>query len=168
MYAGHVALATLAKARRPRIPIALLVPVAFAPDWIEWVLKGFGNENRMWSHSLVSVAIGSCVVAFVYWAATRQAGDSVVVALTYLSHWGADFITGIKPTWPGGPWVGLMLYDHAIGDVIVECGLIVLCWLAYRRSLPAVSRGRAIALLVPLGLIAMQIGFAAIQNPTLG
>src|SRR4051812_11176780 len=33
VYAGHAALAMFAKGVRPRISLALLVPVAFAPDW---------------------------------------------------------------------------------------------------------------------------------------
>lgn len=168
MYAGHAALALLAKGKRPRIPIAVLVPVAFAPDWIEWVLQGFGIEYRMWSHSLVSVAIGATVLAGLYWLATRAGTDALVVALTYCSHWPADYITGFKPTWPGGPWVGLLLYRNPLTDVVLECALIVACWFVYRASLPAVSRRRAIAFLVPLGLVGMQIGFAAMQSPNLG
>ena len=167
MYAGHAALATLAKGRRPRIPIALLVPVAFAPDWIEWFADACGWHDRALSHSLVSVGIGATLVALIYWAARGNAGDAFVVWLTYASHWPADFITGIKPTWPGGPDVGLLLYAHPLADVVVECVLIVLCWLYYRRSLPDVSRRRAIVWLVPLGLIAMQIAYGAVSDPGL-
>lgn len=167
MYAGHAALATLAKARRPRIPIGVLVPIAFAPDWIECLADALGHYNKILSHSLVSVAIGSTLVALVYWALTRERGDAFVVWLTYVSHWVADFITGIKPTWPGGPQVGLMLYDHPLGDLLLETVLIIVCWLVYRRSLPAESRRRSILWLGPLGLIGMQIVFEALSDPTL-
>ncbi|HXT16250.1 MAG TPA: hypothetical protein VN706_11510 [Gemmatimonadaceae bacterium] len=166
MYAGHAALATLAKGRRPRIPIALLVPIAFAPDWIEWIADALGHHNRMISHSLVSVAIGATTVGVLYWIFTHSAADAFGVWLTYASHWPADFITGIKPTWPGGPMVGLMLYDHPMGDVVVESVLIVLCWLYYRRSLPIEARPRAIAWLIPFGLIGMQLAFGAISDPS--
>ena len=163
MYVGHAALATLAKGRRPRIPIALLVPVAFAPDWVEWIADAFGDHNRVLSHSLVSVGIGATVVALVYWLTSRSAVDAAVLWLTYASHWPADFITGMKPTWPGGPTVGLMLYDHALWDVIVESVLVVLCWLYYRRSIPLEARRRSVVFLIPLGMIGMQILFGAVS-----
>ena len=164
MYAGHAALALVAKARRPRIAIALLVPIAFAPDWIEWVAGAMGYHNRELSHSLVSVGVGATLLALVWWLATRVAADAVVVWLTYASHWPADYVTGLKPTWPGGPMVGLLLYTRPTIDMWLESVLIVVCWIVYRQSLPSPVRRRAILVLVPLGLIAMQIGFEATQE----
>lgn len=163
MYAGHAALALLAKAKRPRVPIALLVPIAFAPDWIEWIADALGHHDRAISHSLVSVGIGASLTALIYWLTTRQRADAAIVWLTYVSHWPADFITGLKPTWPGGPMVGLLLYTHPVWDALLECALVVACWLAYRRTLAARTRRRAILLLIPLGLIGMQIAFEAVQ-----
>lgn len=168
MYVGHAALAMLAKAKRPRLAMALLVPVAFAPDWLKWIFEEMGHANREISHSLVSVGAGATLVALCYFAWTRAAGDAAVLWLVYASHWPADYITGIKPTWPGGPEVGLLLYAHPIADIILESVLAVACWLWYRRSLPAVARQRAIAVLIPLGLIGMQIIFEAIQSPNIG
>ena len=167
MYAGHAALATLAKGARPRVPIALLVPVAFAPDWIEWFFDAIGHKNREISHSLVSVAIGATLVALVYLLATRQRLDAAAVWLTYVSHWPADYITGLKPTWPGGPTVGLYLYARPFQEFCVEAVVVIVCWFAYRRSLPLQARHRAVGLLIPIGLIAMQIAFLAVSNPSL-
>jgi membrane-bound metal-dependent hydrolase YbcI (DUF457 family) len=163
VYAGHAALALLAKAKRPRVPIALLVPIAFAPDWIEWIADALGHHDRAISHSLVSVGIGASLTALIYWLTTRQRADASIVWLTYVSHWPADFITGLKPTWPGGPMVGLLLYTHPVWDALLECALVVACWLAYRRTLAARTQRRAILLLIPLGLIGMQIAFEAVQ-----
>jgi len=164
VYAGHAALALLAKGIRPRISLAVLVPVAFGPDWIEWMLSATGHETRVLSHSLVSVAICATVVALVYWGFTRSTVDACVIWLTYASHWPADFITGIKPTWPGGPDVGLLIYDNPVLDVLVESTVVVLCWLVYRRSLPRENRNRRLSYLIPVGLCAMQVGFHAIQT----
>jgi hypothetical protein len=157
----------LAKSARPRIPMALLVPVAFAPDWIEWFFDPTGHRNREISHSLVSIGIGATIFAFGYLLATGDRISAGVVWLTYASHWPADFITGLKPTWPGGPMVGLFLYRHPIADTIVESLIVLACWLAYRASLPPASRNRAVGFLVPIGLIAMQIAFFATTNPAL-
>jgi membrane-bound metal-dependent hydrolase YbcI (DUF457 family) len=161
VYAGHAALALFAKAKRPRVPIALLVPIAFGPDWIEWIAGALGHHNRAISHSLVSVGVGGCLAALFYWLTTRQLADAAVVGLTYVSHWPADFITGLKPTWPGGPMVGLLLYTHPVWDALLESVLVVACWLAYRRTLVTPTRRRAILLLIPLGLVGMQIAFEA-------
>lgn len=166
MYAGHAAIALFVKGVRPRIPLAVLVPVAFAPDWIEWVAEAMGQHNRNISHSLVSVGLGALVVGVLYWAVRRAPGDAVWVALAYASHWPADFITGIKPTWPGGPQVGLLLYMHPVADVALETVVVLVCSAVYWRSLPETGRRKA-AVLVPAGLIAMQIGFAAIQDPAI-
>ena len=124
--------------------MALLVPVAFAPDWIAWFFDATGHRNREISHSFLSIGIGATIVGLAYLLAARDSKDAMVVWLTYVSHWPADFITGLKPTWPGGPTVGLNLYTRPVVDVIIEFILIALCWLAYRRSLPAVARGRAV------------------------
>ncbi len=165
MYAGHVALAMLAKGVRPRVPLAVLVPVAFAPDWIEWILAVFGRQNRQLSHSIVSVVIGATVVAALYWLVSRAPWDAAIVWLTYVSHWPADFITGFKPTWPGGPIVGLGLYGDPVADVAVEWSLILICWFVYRRSLPPKGYSAKVGWLMPAGLMAMQIAFYAIQMP---
>jgi len=167
VYAGHAALALLAKAKRPRVPLILLVPVAFAPDWIEWVFTGFGHRNQELSHSLVSVGIGATLVALIYGAARREWGDALAVWLTYVSHWGADFFTGLKPTWPGGPSVGLYLYSKPVVDAALEFTVIALSWLAYRAALPTVSRQRAINWLIPLGLVGMHIAFLVATSPVL-
>ena len=147
--------------------MALLVPVAFAPDWIEWFFDAVGHRNREISHSLVSVGIGATLVALAYLLATRQRADAAAVWLTYASHWPADYITGLKPTWPGGPTVGLYLYARPIPEFFVEAVVIIVCWFAYRRSLPVAARHRSVGLLIPVGLIAMQIAFLAVSDPSL-
>jgi hypothetical protein len=71
-----------------------------------------------------------------------------------VSHVLADYVTGLKPTWPGGPAIGLELYSHPLGDLAVETGLLALGWLLYRRSLPPESRSSCLtwALLLLLGV----------------
>jgi hypothetical protein len=167
VYAGHAALALLAKSRRPRIPLAVLIPVAFAPDWIEWIFSAAGLRNQEISHSLVSIGIGATLVALVYGVSQRDWSGALIVWLTYVSHWAADFFTGLKPTWPGGPTVGLYLYKTPVADAAIEFAVIAVCWFAYRRSLPAPSRQRAMGWLVPLGLVAMHVAFLFATNPAL-
>jgi hypothetical protein len=44
-----------------------------------------------------------------------------------------DWVTGHKPTWPGGPKIGLQLYDHAVADFIAEGLAIAVGTLLYTR-----------------------------------
>jgi hypothetical protein len=63
--------------------------------------------------------------------------------LTYVLHWPADFITGHKPTWPGGPIVGLDLYTHTKLVWVVDLAAFGLGWLIYRgRDWSALSSNR--------------------------
>ncbi|MEP6494443.1 MAG: hypothetical protein ABJF01_17295 [bacterium] len=155
--------------------IVLLLPVAFAPDVVEGVFAAFGDHNRVLSHSLVSVAIGATLVAIAYGVRHRQTGamsEALVLWFLYVSHWPADFITGIKPTWPGGPEVGLLLYDHAVADALLESVIVVICWLVLRRAAVHVRTGsfaaavdrRLVTAVVPIFLIAAQITFDVIQG----
>lgn len=175
MYAGHAAIALYAKSRRTRISLALLVPVAFAPDWIEWVLSvpaGVVTErDRFLSHALVSVVPCAIAVALVYWLvagrrdASPRLADAAAVCCVYLSHWCADFITGIKPTWSGGPMVGLAFYSHPWWDAALECALVLGCWWEYRRSLPPPSRLREIGWVIPGSLVVLELISAFLQQP---
>ena len=166
MYAGHAGLALFATSRRPRVPIAVLVPVAFAPDWIQWTLGALGiTQNTSISHSLVSVLLGATVIGAAYWGVARSFAAGAIVWLTYLSHWPADFITAVKPIWPNGRELGLNLYQHPMLDVVVESLFVVVCWIAYHRSLTTEARARRTVWLIPVGLVALQIGFMLIQMP---
>jgi len=166
VYAGHAGLALFATSRRPRVPIALLVPVAFAPDWIEWTLGALGiTQNPSISHSLVSMLLGATVIAAAYWGIARSFAAAAIVWLTYLSHWPADFVTAVKPIWPNGREFGLSLYQRPVLDVILESLIVVACWVAYQRSLSAEARSRRTGWIIPVGLVALQIGFMVIQMP---
>jgi len=167
MYAGHAAIALGAKAKRPQVPLALLVPAAFGPDWIEWIFAGFGHRNQEISHSLISVAVGATFLSLIYGAWRQDWGGASAVWLTYALHWPADFLTGRKPTWPGGPTVGLYYYTKPLVDLRIELMLIALCWIAYNRSLSPEARERAIKWLVPTGLVAMHLAFLYATNPAL-
>jgi hypothetical protein len=167
VYAGHAALALVAKAKRPRVPLALLVPVAFFPDWIEWVITGFGPRNQEISHSLVSIAIGSTAFALAYGLWRKDWSGALAVWITYVAHWAADFFTGLKPTWPGGPTVGLYLYTKPAADAALEFAVIAVCWMIYRKSLPREARQRWIAWLIPVGLVGLHIAFLIVTTPVL-
>jgi membrane-bound metal-dependent hydrolase YbcI (DUF457 family) len=168
LFAGHTGLALLAKAARPRIPLVVLLPVAYAPDIIESMFDLLGQHNRELSHSLVSVGFGATIIALIYLVTLRAKADAFVLWLAYVSHWPADFITGTKPTWPGGPDVGLQFYERPVADAAIECAVVILCWIIYRRAMlrtqtPAAAQ-RMTTVLAPIGLILAQIVFDYVQH----
>ncbi|HEX3865419.1 MAG TPA: hypothetical protein VHV78_01660 [Gemmatimonadaceae bacterium] len=149
-----------AKAARRRVPALLLLVAAFAPDVVQMIFDVVHRESREISHSLVSVAIGATLLSLGYWLFARaRAADALAVWMVYALHWPADFITGLKPTWPGGPLVGRFLYAQPARDAAVECALILICWVGYWLSLPPSGRARPTTLALPWILIALQLGF---------
>lgn len=166
MYAGHAAIALYTKARRPRLALPLLVVVAYAPDWIEWLIDASGASyptSSLYSHSIPSVLLGSSVVAAVSLLLGVERADALALWLLYVSHWVADFFTGMKPTWPGGPLIGMHLYDRPLVDFVMETLVVAAAWIAYRRSLPPTPR-RGVAVLIPAGLLVFQVGFLVIMQ----
>jgi hypothetical protein len=132
MRVGHVGFALVARRVRPRIPLWLLLVAAYGPDIVQIGLWPFRQYDTALSHSWLAVALGATLVAGSYFLARRSAADAIAIWLTYLSHWPADFVTGTKPTWPGGPQVGLMLYDRPVLSWVVELSVLAVCWWFYQ------------------------------------
>ena len=132
MRIGHAGFALVAKAFRPRVPLLVLVIAAYGPDIIEIGLWPFHIHNTEYSHSIISVAFFATVCAGIWFWISRSTGSSVTIWLIYASHWCADFFTGHKPTWPGGPTVGLDLYRFPVGEMVAELVVVLVCWLVYR------------------------------------
>ena len=167
MYTGHAAFATLVKGRRPRLPMALLVPVAYGPDWVDMLTHIVHRPNPELSHSIVSVAFCSVMVTLFVMPFLDSAVDALIVGGTYVSHWLLDCVTGLKPTWPGGPSVGMHFYTHMYRDFVLESTIVVACWLVYRASLRDDVRNSLAAYAMPLGLIALQAAFTFVRAPSL-
>jgi hypothetical protein len=155
MYIGHLGFALAGKGLRCNAPLWLLVVATQGCDWVQAVacVAAPAGTSAMWSHSIPVVAALAAALSL---ASYLLAGDRGVAALTgavAVSHVLADYVTGLKPTWPGGPTIGLDLYSHPLGDLAVETAVLVLGWLLYRRSLPPESRSSrlTLALLVVLG-----------------
>jgi hypothetical protein len=156
---GHTAVALAVKRARPSIPLATLIAAAYGPDVIEITLLALGRwakvQAAFGSHSIPSVALGASIVGLVYGLWRRDAAGAALLAVTYASHWAADLFTGTgKPTWGGGPTLGLSLYEHPILDFVIESALLLAAWLLLwpardrRRSAPLARAAAPIALVV--------------------
>lgn len=139
MRLGHAGVALAAKSFSPRVPLWFLLGAAYGPDIVELTFRVFGQYNTEISHSLVSVGVCATLVSAGYAIWQRDLSGAVAVWLTYVLHWPADFITGHKPTWPGGPIVGLDFYTHRKLVWIVDLAALGAGWLIYRARTRAAS-----------------------------
>jgi membrane-bound metal-dependent hydrolase YbcI (DUF457 family) len=160
MYIGHVGAALAAKRVRRSIGLLVLLVATYAPDWIDTGLcvAGAYNPEGMLSHSIPAIALFAALGFAVYATATRDWRAALVVAAVILSHMFLDWITGYKPTWPGGPMIGLRFYDHPIADFIAEGIVIVIGALLYTQTLPPRKRPWIDASAMVGALLLLQLG----------
>jgi len=143
MFVGHLAVALGAKKVEPTLPLSATVAAAFALDlvWPILLLAGieivrvnpgdtaFTNlafESYPWTHSLLMVliwSIAACLVGRLLFS-TWRAG--LVMGGLVLSHWLLDWVTHRPdlPLWPGGPLLGLGLWNSIPGTIVVEGALL--------------------------------------------
>lgn len=159
MYIGHVGVALAAKRMRVSIGLLALLVATYAPDWVDsgLCLAGGYSPREMLSHSIPAVLFFAVMGFAAYTLITRDRVAGVIIAGVILSHLFLDWITGSKPTWPGGPMIGLQLYSHPIADFFAEGVVIVAGALVYVRTLPP-RRRPWLDLSIMLGaLLALQL-----------
>ncbi|HJQ10367.1 MAG TPA: metal-dependent hydrolase [Gemmatimonadaceae bacterium] len=159
MYIGHVGVALAAKRMRVGIGLLALLIATYTPDWIDAAvcLAGGYGPREMLSHSIPAVVIFALAGFVAYLFVTRDRVGALIIAAVILSHMFLDWITGIKPTWPGGPLIGLQLYSHPIADFFAEGVVIVAGAMVYARTLPP-RRRPWLDLTIMLGaLLALQL-----------
>ena len=159
MYIGHVGAALAAKRLRVSVGLVVLLVATYVPDWIDTslCLTGGFDPVEMLSHSIPAVFLFAAVGFALYALITRDRTGGALIAAVILSHMFLDWITGYKPTWPGGPMIGLQLYSRPIADFIAEGIVITVGALVYSRSLPQ-RRRPWLDLSIMLGaLLALQL-----------
>jgi hypothetical protein len=155
MVTGHLGIALGARRFEDTAPLWLMLLAAELPDWADagvCLASGGGPGAEMWSHSIPAACALAAVLAGAYWLWSRSTRGALLLALLVLSHIAADFLTGVKPTWPGGPRLGVNLYAHPIADALLELLVVAAGWMLYRRTLPDTVRDRWLAAL-PLVLL---------------
>lgn len=147
MYVGHVGIALGAKRLRPTVWLPALLVAATACDVVQVALGfvGLEDSDQVYSHSVPAALAIAGALALAYYAVTARAADARLVGAIALSHLPADYLTGQKLLWPGGPEVGLLLYDRHVLDFALETAVITAGWAGYRRTL---SRRRRHSLLM--------------------
>lgn len=160
MYIGHVGVALAAKRLRPGIGLLVLLVATYAPDWVDAGLcvAGVYNPDAMLSHSIPVIALLALLGFTLYGIRTRDWTAASIVAAVIVSHMLLDWVTGSKPTWPGGAMIGLQLYDRPIVDFVLEGVLIAAGAVLYGRTLPARRRPWLDVAIMGGALLALQLG----------
>ena len=71
--------------------------------------------------------VWSLVFGFVYKARTQYGRGALWVGLLVLIHWVLDFLVHLPdlPLWPGGPKVGLGLWNYPAVTILIESAMFV-------------------------------------------
>jgi len=174
MFIGHDALSFAVKRATPRVGLGILIAAPNLLDllWPIFLLLGIehvriapGNTkitplefyDYPWSHSLAMSIGWGLLFAAGYWFRTRYTRGAIVVALLVVSHWLLDFITHAPdmPLWPGGPRVGLGLWNHPPAAILIESLMFAGGIAIYLRTTRAKDRTGTISFWIFAGLLAL-------------
>ena len=138
MDVGHVGAALGAKRLVPTASLGALLVASYLPDWADAALCATGSyhDTQIYSHSVPAIAVLAVAAGGIQLTRGRGRKTALVVAALVVSHILLDYLTGTKPTWPGGPMIGLALYSKPVIDFLIEAAVIVFGWLLYRSTLP--------------------------------
>ena len=162
MFVGHLAVALGIKRASPRTPLAALVAAAFGLDllWPILLLIGvesvrvdpghtaftpFDFEHYPWSHSLSMAVVWAVAVGRLAVVVLKRSVTGLLIGMALVSHWLLDYVTHIAdlPLWPGGPEVGLGLWNSIPGTLLVEGALFAaLLGLYVRGTRPRRTAGK--------------------------
>jgi len=142
MFIGHFGVGLAAKKLAPRTSLGTLFFAAQFLDliWPIFLLLGlehvrivpgitrmspFDFYDYPISHSLITAVGWSLLVGGIYYVFRRRFVATGIVGLAVLSHWVLDFLVHRPdlPLWPGGPRVGLGLWNNWVAEITVEVAI---------------------------------------------
>ena len=142
MFIGHFGLAFAAKKVAPRPSLGTLALAAQLVDgvWPVFLLLGWEKVEIVpgitavtpllfvsypYTHSLAAGAVWAMLLAGGYYLLRRDGVGAGWIAALVVSHWILDFISHRPdlPLWPGGPKVGLGLWNSVPATLAVEFAL---------------------------------------------
>jgi membrane-bound metal-dependent hydrolase YbcI (DUF457 family) len=176
MFIGHFALGLAAKRATPRVSLAVLFAAAQLADllWPIFVAIGFeqvridpGNTavtpldfvSYPFSHSLALLIVWGALFAWMFASHNRRAFS--VLALLVVSHWVLDYVTHRPdmPLYPGGPQLGLGLWNSRAGTVALEVPMYLAgLWVYFSATRPRDVVGRWAFSLLAATLLVIYAG----------
>jgi hypothetical protein len=186
MFVGHFALAFAAKRATPRVSLATLILAAQWADIVWPVLLAFGIEqvriepgntaftpldfvSYPYSHSLAALVVWGVLIGVGYRAMVGGRRTSWLLAALVVSHWVLDYLTHRPdlPIYPGGPKVGLGLWNSVPATLTVELLLYGAGLAVYLRTTRARDRiGRWAFLAFVVFLLVIYLGSSFGPPPT--
>jgi hypothetical protein len=181
MFLGHLALGLAAKRATPHISLGLLVLACQLADVLWPVFLALGLEevridpgstaftpldfvSYPYSHSLLLLVAWGAAFALVCRFLVGGRGVLAVTAALVVSHWVLDVVTHGPdlPVYPGGPKVGLGLWNSIPWTLVVELTMYAVgVWIYLRATRARDSIGRwALASLVAFLLVAYLANLA--------
>jgi membrane-bound metal-dependent hydrolase YbcI (DUF457 family) len=184
MFIGHLAVGFASQRVAPRASLGLLLAAPLLPDllWPIFLFTGWeqvridpGNTaftpldfvSYPYSHSLAADAVWAALLALAYWWYRRDRTGAVVLAAGVLSHWICDAVTHRPdmPLYPGGPVVGLGLWNSVAGTILVEAVLFTLGVWLYATATSARDRVGRYAFWGLVALLLLMYAAAAQGQP---
>jgi hypothetical protein len=189
MFLGHMALGLAAKPLAPRVSLAAWFVAVQLADLIWPVLLLLGVEHVRivpgitaftpldfyhypWTHSLVAGMVWAAVFGGLWYARHRRdprnipaAGQAAsLLGVCVLSHWLLDVIVHRPdlPVLPGGPYVGLGVWNSVAATLVIELSLFAVGLVLYLRAVP--SRTRRLSFWLLIGFLVV-IYFGAAFGP---
>ena len=178
MFLGHFALALAAKKVAPQTSLGTTALAANLADTVWPLLLILGVEqvkvtrglmaaspldftHYPWSHSLLVGALAGLVCGLGYYLVRRYGRGALVVGALVVSHWVLDvfFHRPDLPVWPGGPKLGLGLWDSLPITLLCEAAFLAVGVFIYRRVTEPVDRAGSISFWALIGfMVLMYVG----------
>lgn len=159
MLLGHLGVALGAKRWGEDVSLGTLVLAAFWADLV-WPLFVFAGIERVavdpgitafndvaflhfpWSHSFLLALFWGAALGGVYYGWRQHARGAVLVGALVVSHWLLDLLVHVPdlPLWPGGPVVGVGLWNSLPATLALEFGLLAVGLALYLRLTTGTDR----------------------------
>ncbi|MGB1656566.1 MAG: hypothetical protein ACPHO4_04385 [Longimicrobiales bacterium] len=171
MFVGHLAAGLGAKKLQPEMPLWAGIGAAFGVDliWPVFLLAGLevveidpgataftplDFVSYPWTHSLVLVGVWAVLVGVAAYRVFKSGRVSALLGALVVSHWVLDAIAHRPdlPLWPGGPVIGLGLWNSIPGTLVLEGSLLLAGVWLYTSMTRAVTNVGTWAL---VGLLAL-------------
>ena len=146
MFVGHYAPALAGPKFVKTVPVWVLCVAVQFLDYLWGVFVYFGIENVRiepgftevspldlydipWTHSLLMAIVWSVALGGLWSliARSQKRAGAIIVGLAVFSHWLTDLLVHVPDLalWPGGPKVGLGLWNNAPVAVTLEFGILL-------------------------------------------
>lgn len=175
MFLGHFAVALAAKRADPSVSLGTLCLAAQLPDAL-WPIFLFAGAEQVavhpgitrvtpldflhypYSHSLLLAGLWAAAFALAHFAFRRRGKAALLLFAVALSHWGLDWLVHRPdlPLFPGGPKLGLGLWNNVPATLALELGSFALGMYLYESATRPLDKagGRSLSLFAIVLLVA--------------